>query len=166
MNPYNAIGSFLVGNLSKSLIQNLFWKTNSPIRGSIVYCDLAFGTAEHSGVYVGNGRIIHRNGNGLIEDVSVNQFLTDTTAISIYISCNAQGSAVGSESCAQTAEGMLGVQTDYSLLNENCHQFCSYCLDGDIFSSTFTLTQLKRDAHAYIQASQWRVWDLRHRHKG
>lgn len=166
MNPYNAISSFLVGNLSKSLIQNLFWKTNSPIRGSIVYCDLALGTAEHSGVYVGNGRIIHRNGNGLIEDVSVNQFLTDTTAISIYISCNAQGSAVGSESCAQTAEGMLGVQTDYSLLNENCHQFCSYCLDGDIFSSTFTLTQLKRDAHAYIQASQWRVWDLRHRHKG
>ena len=166
MNPYNAIGSFLVGNLSKSLIQNFLWKTNSPVRGSIVYCDLAFGTAEHSGVYVGNGRIIHRNGNGLIEDVSVNQFLADTTAISIYISCNAQGSAVGSESCAQTAEGMLGVQTDYSLLNENCHQFCSYCLDGDIFSSTFTLTQLKRDAHAYIQASQWRVWDLRHRHKG
>ena len=166
MNPYNAIGSFLVGNLSKSLIQNLFWKTNSPIRGSIVYCDLAFGYAEHSGVYVGNGRIIHRNGKGLIEAVSVNQFLADTTAISIYISCNAQGSAVGSESCAQTAEGMLGVQTDYSLLNENCHQFCSYCLDGDIFSSTFTLTQLKRDAHAYIQASQWRVWDLRHRHKG
>ena len=166
MNPYNVIGSFLVGNLSKSLIQNLFWKTNSPIRGSIVYCDLAFGTAEHSGVYVGNGRIIHRNGNGLIEDVSVNQFLADTTAISIYISCNAQGGAVGSESCAQIAEGMLGVQTDYSLLNENCHQFCSYCLDGDMFSSTFTLTQLKRDARAHIQASQWRVWDLRHRHKG
>ncbi|MEZ9648983.1 lecithin retinol acyltransferase family protein [Vibrio lentus] len=166
MNPYNAIGSFLVGNLSKSLIQNLLWKTNSPVRGSIVYCDLAFGTAEHSGVYVGNGRIIHRNGNGLIEDVSVNQFLADTTAISIYVSCNAQGSAVGSESCAQIAEGMLGVQTDYSLLNENCHQFCSYCLDGDMFSSTFTLTQLKRDARAHIQASQWRVWDLRHRQKG
>lgn len=166
MNPYNAIGSFLVGNLSKSLIQNLFCKTNSPIRGSIVYCDLAFGTAEHSGVYVGNGRIIHRNGKGLIEAVSIHQFLADTSAISIYISCNAQGSAVGSESCAEIAEGMLGVQTDYSLLNENCHQFCSYCLDGDMFSSTFTLTQLKRDAHAYIQASQWRVWDLRHRHKG
>ncbi len=56
MNPYHAIGSFVVGNLSKSLIQNLFWKTNSPVRGSIVYCDLAFGYAEHSGVYVGNGR--------------------------------------------------------------------------------------------------------------
>ncbi|TKF29744.1 hypothetical protein FCV50_15335 [Vibrio kanaloae] len=166
MNPYHAISSFLVGNLSKSLIQNLFWKTNSPIRGSIVYCDLAFGTAEHSGIYIGNGRIIHRNGNGLIEDVSVNQFLTNTTAISIYISCNAQGNAVGSESCAQTAEGMLGVQTDYSLLNENCHQFCSHCLSGDIFSNTFTLTQLKRDALLHIQASQWRVWDLRDRHKG
>ena len=165
MNPYNAIGSFLVGNLSKSLIQNLFWKTDGPVRGSIMYCDLAFGSAEHSGVYVGDGHIIHRNRKGLIEAVTIRQFLADTTAISIYISCNVQGSAVGSESCAQIAESMLGVQTGYSLLNENCHQFCSHCLDGDMFSSTFTLTQLKHDARTHIKASQWRVWDLKHRHK-
>lgn len=157
MNPYHAIGSFVVGSLSKSLIQNLFWKTDGPVRGSIVYCDLAFGYAEHSGVYVGNGRIIHRNGKGLIEVASIRQFLADTTALSIYVSCNTQGRAVGNESTAQIAGAMLGVQTDYSLLNENCHQFCSHCLSGDIFSNTFTLTQLKRDAHAHIQASQWRV---------
>ncbi|MFW1364841.1 lecithin retinol acyltransferase family protein [Vibrio parahaemolyticus] len=166
MNPYHAIGSFVVGSLSKSLIQNLFWKTNHPVRGSIVFCDLALGYAEHSGVYVGNGRIIHRNGKGLIEAVTIHQFLADTTALSIYVSCNAQGRAIGSEFTAQIAEAMLGVQTDYSLLNENCHQFCSYCLSGDILSNTFTLTQLKRDARTHIQASQWRVWDLRHRHKG
>ncbi|PMM03462.1 hypothetical protein BCT63_14225 [Vibrio kanaloae] len=166
MNPYHAIGSFVVGSLSKSLIQNLFWKTDGPVRGSIVYCDLAFGYAEHSGVYMGNGRIIHRNGKGLIEAASIRQFLADTTALSIYVSCNAQGKAVGNESTAQIAEAMLGVQTDYSLLNENCHQFCSYCLNGDIFSNTFTLTQLECDALLHIQASQWRVWDLRDRHKG
>lgn len=160
MNTYHAIGSFVVGSLSKSLIQNSFWKTDSPVRGSIVYCDLAFGYADHSGVYMGNGRIIHRNGKGLIEVSSIRQFLADTTALSIYVSCNAQGRAVGNESTAQIAGAMLGVQTDYSLLNENCHQFCSHCLSGDIFSNTFTLTQLKRDALAHIQASQWRVWDL------
>ncbi|NOI36065.1 hypothetical protein F0250_19290 [Vibrio cyclitrophicus] len=166
MNPYHAIGSFVVGSLSKSLIQNLFWKTDGPVRGSIVYCDLAFGYAEHSGVYMGNGGIIHRNGKGLIEAASIRQFLADTTALSIYVSCNTQGRAIGNESTAQIAGAMLGVQTDYSLLNENCHQFCSHCLSGDIFSNTFTLTQLKRDAHAHIKASQWRVWDLKHRHKG
>ncbi|CAK1701733.1 LRAT domain-containing protein [Vibrio crassostreae] len=166
MNPYHAIGSFVVGSLSKSLIQNLFWKTDGPVRGSIVYCDLAFGYAEHSGVYMGNGRIIHRNGKGLIEAASIRQFLADTTALSIYVSCNAQGRAVGNESTVQIAGAMLDVQTDYSLLNENCHQFCSHCLSGDIFSNTFTLTQLKRDALLHIQASQWRVWDLRGRHKG
>jgi len=166
MNPYNVIGSFLVGNLSKSLIQNLFWKTHRPVRGSIVYCDLAFGYAEHSGVYVGDGRIIHRTGKGLIEATSIRQFLSDTTALSIYVSCNAHGNSIGNGLTAQMAEDMLGVQTDYSLLNENCHQFCSYCLSGDIFSSTFTLTQLKRDARAHIQANQWRVWDLRHRNNG
>ncbi|EHR0799089.1 hypothetical protein KS868_004707 [Vibrio parahaemolyticus] len=166
MNPYHAIGSFLVGSLSKSLIQNLFWKTNHPIRGSIVYCDLAFGYAEHSGVYVGDDRIIHRNGKGLIETVSIRQFLANTTAISIYVSCNDHGRAIGNEFTAQVAESMLGVQTGYSLLNKNCHQFCSHSLSGDTFSNTSTLTQLKHDALTHIQASQWRVWDLRHRHKG
>ncbi|MFA0497177.1 hypothetical protein AB4555_25855, partial [Vibrio sp. 10N.222.54.B11] len=97
---------------------------------------------------------------------SIRQFLADTTALSIYVSCNAQGRAVGNESTVQIAGAMLDVQTDYSLLNENCHQFCSHCLSGDIFSNTFTLTQLKRDALLHIQASQWRVWDLRDRHKG
>ncbi|MEZ9449349.1 lecithin retinol acyltransferase family protein [Vibrio splendidus] len=166
MNPLKVLGALGLTQLGRSLADNLFHTTQAPERGSIVYCDLAFGSAEHSGVYVGDGHIIHRNREGLIEAVSIRQFLADTTAISIYISCNAQGSAVGSESCAQMAESMLGVQTGYSLLNENCHQFCSHCLDGDMFSSTFTLTQLKRDARAHIQASQWRVWDLQHRHKG
>lgn len=166
MNPLKVLGSLGLTQLGKSLADNLFHTTQAPVRGSIVYCDLAFGYAEHSGVYVGNGCIIHRNGKGLIEAVSFHQFLADTTALSIYVSCNAQGKAIGSEFTAQIAEAMLGVQTDYSLLNENCHQFCSYCLSGDIFSNTFTLTQLKGDAHAHIQASQWRVWDIRHRHKG
>ncbi|MFC3024267.1 lecithin retinol acyltransferase family protein [Vibrio zhugei] len=166
MNPYHLIGTFVLDRLSKSLIQNLFWKTNHPIRGSIVYCDLVFGYAEHSGVYVGGGRIIHRNGKGLIEAVSIRQFLADTTAISIYVSCDSYGNSTGSESTAQIAEAMLGMQTDYSLFNKNCHQFCSYCLSGDPLSNTFTLTQLKRDSCTHIQASQWRVWDLMHRHKG
>ncbi|WP_411066698.1 lecithin retinol acyltransferase family protein [Vibrio alginolyticus] len=166
MNPLKVLGSLGLTQLGKSLADNLFHTTQAPVRGSIVYCDLAFGYAEHSGVYVGDGRIIHRDGKGLIEAVSIHQFLADTTALSIYVSCNAQGKAIGSEFTAQIAEAMLGVQTDYSLLNENCHQFCSYCLSGDIFSNTFTLTQLKGDAHAHIQANQWRVWDIRHRHKG
>ncbi|ENI4128593.1 lecithin retinol acyltransferase family protein [Vibrio fluvialis] len=166
MNPLKVLGALGLTQLGKSLADNLFHTTQTPVRGSIVYCDLAFGYAEHSGVYVGNGRIIHRNGKGLIEAVSIHQFLADTTALSIYVSCNAHGHSIGSEFTAQIAEAMLGVQTDYSLLNENCHQFCSYCLSGDIFSNTFTLTQLKSDARAHIQANQWRVWDLRHRHKG
>ncbi|MGO2089984.1 MAG: lecithin retinol acyltransferase family protein [Oceanisphaera sp.] len=166
MNLLTVVGSVFANNLSQSLIHNLFWKTDGPVRGSIVYCDLAFGAAEHSGVYVGNGRIIHRNGKGLIEAASIHQFLADTTALSIYVSCNEQGKAIGCEFTAKAAEAMLGVQTNYSLLNENCHQFCSYCLSGNTLSNTFTLTQLKHDVHTLIQGSQWRVWDLRLRHKG
>lgn len=38
-----------------------------PIPGSVLYCDLTFGFTEHSGIYLGNGRIAHLNGKGLIE---------------------------------------------------------------------------------------------------
>ncbi|MEZ8358874.1 lecithin retinol acyltransferase family protein [Vibrio splendidus] len=125
-----------------------------------MYCDLAFGYAEHSGVYVGNGRIIHRNGKGLIEAASIRQFLADTSAITIYISCDANGTSVGFDDIANDAEALLGTQQAYSVLSKNCHQFCSYCITGSIHTNTFTLAQLKRDAREYIKASQWRAWDL------
>ncbi|ATD02344.1 hypothetical protein PTE01_35500 [Pseudoalteromonas tetraodonis GFC] len=160
MNLYNVIGHFLIGNLSKSLAHNLFWKTDGPVRGSIVYCDLAFGVAEHSGIYLGNNQIIHKNAMGLIETVSVYQFLAGTSAITIYISCDANGTSVGFDDIANDAETLLGTQQAYSVLSKNCHQFCSYCITGNIHTNTFTLAQLKHDAREYIKASQWRAWDL------
>ena len=44
-----------------------------PKIGSIVYCNLAI-VAEHTGIYVGDGKIVHRNGSGLVEMVSDDEF--------------------------------------------------------------------------------------------
>lgn len=41
--------------------------------GSIVYCNLAI-VAEHTGIYVGDGKIVHLNGSGLVEMVSTEDF--------------------------------------------------------------------------------------------
>lgn len=149
-----------VFNIAQSLTDNLFRKTNGPILGSIVYCDLAFGYAEHSGVYIGDNRIVHRNGKGEVEVVSSRGFLANTTAITIYVSCDSNGQAVGDEEVALQAVSQIGQVGDYELLGENCHQFCSYCLTGDSCNSTSLLSFLKYDAKHYINATQWRAWDL------
>ncbi|MNP65712.1 hypothetical protein D3C76_1613310 [compost metagenome] len=46
-----------------------------PEIGSVVYCDLALGYMDHSGIYVGNGRIAHLAGTGRIELVSPKKFI-------------------------------------------------------------------------------------------
>jgi hypothetical protein len=163
MNPFSIIGHLFGVNLATSLIDNLLWTTDSPVRGSVVYCDLAFGMAEHSGIYIGRNRIVHRNSRGIIEEVSLSEFLDGTTAITIYVSCDNSGNAVGGEDIASAAESMIGHQQDYSLFQNNCHQFCSYCVSGDWGSNSILLKHLKQDAKLFSGATQWRAWNLRTR---
>ena len=50
-------------------------RTNlEPGVGAPIYCDLGFNTVEHSGIYVGNNEVVHLNGNGQIEKVSLDGF--------------------------------------------------------------------------------------------
>ena len=50
-------------------IDAFFIHSVRPAVGSVVYCNLAV-VAEHTGIYVGNNKIVHLNGNGRIEKVS------------------------------------------------------------------------------------------------
>jgi hypothetical protein len=163
MNPFSLLGSALGLNLVTSLVDNLVWTVDAPIRGSIVYCDLAFGTSEHSGIYIGNNQIVHRNGRGKIELVTPGEFTSGTTGATIYVSCDKYGDAVGYDDVAHDAESMLGTKQNYSLLGKNCHQFCSYCLSGDWDNYHVSLSQLKYQAKSALGASQWRAWSLLNR---
>ena len=78
----------------KSTYKNFDTKV-MPEKGSVLYCDLSFGIAEHSGIYVGDNRIVHLNGKGEIEAVSPAEFLSLFALQDIYVSCM-ENSAVGS----------------------------------------------------------------------
>lgn len=78
-----------------------------PKKGSVLYCDLSFGIAEHSGIYVGDNCIVHLNGKGEIEVVSPAAFLSPFALQDIYVSCM-ENSAVGSERVANHALSMVG----------------------------------------------------------
>ena len=128
-----------------------------PEMGSIVYCDLALGYAEHSGVHVGAGQIIHLNGKGEIEMVSGEDFVVGNSK-TVYVS-SANGEAVGSDAAVARAWEMLGKKRDYNFLIDNCHQFSSGCLNGDFEYHLNFLWMLKDEAKKTIGATEWLLWD-------
>ncbi|STQ90839.1 lecithin retinol acyltransferase family protein [Iodobacter fluviatilis] len=159
---FGIFGKGLLGNLVESFVDNVIRDTVYPIKGSIVYCDLAFGNAEHSGIYVGNNKIVHLDGSGDIEIVSPKIFLDRlggfNSAISIYVSCDGD-SPVGSNKTAKRAKDMAGSCRDYNFILDNCHQFTSGCISGDFENSDNFLWMLKDTAKSELNASTWRVWE-------
>lgn len=149
-------------NLAESFIDNVIRSTvDNPAIGSVVYCELAAGLAEHSGIYIGNGKIVHLDGEGVIEAVSVKKFMKRlggiNTAISIYVSCKGN-KAVGAKAVAKRAKEMIGTSREYNLVLDNCHQFTAGCLTGDFENHCNFLFLLKDEAGERIGADTWRVW--------
>ncbi len=151
-----------LANLGESLLDEVFFDKVKPVKGSIVYCDLAL-IAEHSGVYIGGGRIAHLDGSGTVEIVTAKTFLKRlggyNPAMRIYVSCDEDG-AVGSQEIAKRAKAAAGKNRDYNLILDNCHQFASGCISGDFENADNFLCMLKHTAQNSINATNWRVWDL------
>ena len=117
----------------KYFIDSTFRAHVEPILGSVIYCDL-WVAAEHSGIYVGDGKI-----SNIVVD---NLLMADSTVRSsdpysftsksflgtkIYVSCNEQG-AVGNTLIAQGAKLHVGEKSFYGLVFKNCHQFSEKCV--------------------------------------
>lgn len=160
--PRNPLWSLVLkplSNLGESVVDNVFRDKVVPVAGSVVYCDLAFGYAEHSGIYIGRRRIVQLSSTGEIESVSPRRFIEGKTAISIYVSCQDRV-AVGDAAVARRARKMVGKHRDYNLVLDNCHQFSSGCLTGDFENADNFLWMLKRTTEAVLGSNTWRVWDL------
>ena len=144
-------------DLTESFIDKVIRDTvDTPIPGSVVYCDLAFGYADHSGIYIGIGQIVHLNSRGNIEIVSPEEFMEGTTAMSIYVSCRG-GKPVGSRQVANRAISMIGSSRDYNFVFDNCHQFVAGCLSGNFNNSSNFLWMLKDETRKVLRGDSWRV---------
>jgi hypothetical protein len=130
-----------------------------PEIGSVLYCDLALGYMDHSGIYIGNNEIVHLSGKGHIEIVSPKQFINGTTACSIYVSCRGT-SSVGSAAAAKLARDMVGTSRNYNFILDNCHQFCAGCLTGDFENACNFLWMLKHESEKQLGSDTWRFWDI------
>ena len=144
---YNLVESFVDG----------FRDAVKPVTGSVLYCDLVFGYAEHTGIYLGAGRIAHLNGQGIIEAVDRETFLEGTTGVSILVSSKDK-QAVGSPIVADRAKYMLGRRRKYNFLLDNCHQFAAGCLTGNFNNTQNFLWMVKDEAERRLSSNTWREW--------
>lgn len=129
-----------------------------PVPGSVVYCDLGAGFIEHSGIYIGNGRIVALERDGRIVSRTPEGFMKDTPAFCIYVSCSGDH-AVGSSEAAERAREKIGSRRNYNVATDNCHHFSYGCLSGNFESRVVMLRQLKAECSMTLDADRWCPWD-------
>jgi len=163
----------------KYFIDSTFRDPVTPVPGSVLYCDL-WVAVEHSGIYLGDGRIANVVVDGLAESTvrpsSPHSFTSKSTlGRKIYVSCDSHG-AVGHPVVARGADAHLGERAFYGLVIKNCHQFSSKCVNYVDYDAGFslwegllamlpgetwepTMAHLKSAARKKLGASKWRLWD-------
>lgn len=151
-----------VFNLGLSLIDNKVLDNVKPQIGSVLTCELIFGVADHSGIYIGNNKIVHLDGDGQVKIITPKQFLKRlggfNTAISIYVGCDDNASALGRKKIANRAKKMVGKYYNYRLFSKNCHMFTSGCITGNFKNTDIFQRSLSATAHDHLAVKKWRVW--------
>lgn len=149
---------------NRGLVQKFVFDSVEPIPGSIVCCNLGV-IVEHSGVYVGGGKIVHRDGNGYLASVNAKTFLERldgmNPAKTIYVSCR-NGRPVGGDIIANRARAALECPDKargYNVFTKNCHQFCQYCVTGVIDNGLgdFSFNNLELVLRDRLGMNSWRV---------
>ncbi|AYN96913.1 hypothetical protein EAW52_24765 [Pseudomonas sp. LTJR-52] len=157
----NFIFAHAAKSAAESIIDNYIRDTVTPQAGCVVYCDLG-SVVEHTGIYVGNGEIIHLDGSGLIEKVSANKFIRRlgglNPAQTIYVSCRGE-KPTGSVEASRMASSMLYSQYNYCVFSNNCHQFTSSCFTGNSENSDRFFMLLTETLRKEIEFDNWRAWD-------
>lgn len=161
----------------KNVIDMFHRKKVVPIEGSVLYADLYF-FVEHSGIYVGNGKISNikvnklSKGDSSVKISDAKDFTEKAFRKKIYVSSN-EKRAVGNIVVSNYALSRVGDKRPYNLFLKNCHTFCTLCLDKinlntmeetvvDTVDETWerTIRALKRKAQKKLGATKWYVWDL------
>lgn len=133
----------------------------APVPGTPVYCDLAI-IAEHTGIYIGDNKIVHLNGDGKIEVVTPKKFVSRLDGANpsktIYFAV-ANGKAASNQKIADRARAMIGKRRQYNVLLDNCHQFTCGCLSGDFENPCNYFTLVQAEIWSRFGIFSWKEWD-------
>lgn len=135
--------------------------------GCVVYHSMIGEMVEHSGIYVGEYKIVSVNAGGNPVDPNAKIVKTSTRKFIegglnsnrlIWVSCRGE-SAVGASEAAERARKKVGTLYPYNVATNNCHQFTSGCLTGLFKNTDFRFGSLKETAARVLGVDAWRIWD-------
>lgn len=174
-------GSFIAGNIavatlaadvmnvtrkeySRGFVDTIFKGGVKPVPGSVISCHM--GPVDHTGIYVGDGMIVHRDGDGRLVKTDKKEFLARfggfNPAFTAFVSCSGTdpigGAAIAARALAALEDPSF---QGYNLFFKNCHQFTQYCVTGcqDNGTLDFTHSSVERMAEEHLGFDNWRAWE-------
>ena len=147
--------------LIKRTADYLLHDTVKPKVGSVLHCRLP-AVAEHTGIYVGNGKVIELNGKGNIVKIPLSKFTGDFTpriGILIYVACDENEKVLYSNTISDRAFKKVGSKRDYNLLLDNCHQFTCGAITGEFENKNNYFWMVERciKKHYSVKKVKWRA---------
>ena len=158
--PRKPVNLSKLASMVKSIINGRD-QCRKPIAGTPVYCKLAL-VVEHTGIYVGNGKIVHLNGDGNIEAVGPKEFCARLDGLNptrtIYFA-ESRGKALGNTAIANRAKKKLDSTRNYNMLFDNCHQFTAGCISGDFDNPCNAFWMMELEIINKLGFFSWTEWD-------
>lgn len=117
-----------------------------PEKGCIVRCELGV-LLDHSGIYVGDGKIVNLNRNSEIKLENFKSFFppgTDPSSSKIYTACiDGTDIVLHSKKIRNRAIKKINQFTRYNILFNNCHRFTCGCITGNFENETVSFSMLE-----------------------
>ncbi|MBO4643219.1 MAG: lecithin retinol acyltransferase family protein [Alphaproteobacteria bacterium] len=135
-----------------------------PVKGCVLKCNLGV-VLEHTGLYIGDGKIVSLNRHSQIRIESERSFFppgTNPESNRIYTACYGKTDEVLSSSAiALRARKKVNQQTPYNVLFNNCHRFTTGCITGDFENDVVSFSQLEEVILAHQEKLHKTPWWLR-----
>ena len=133
-----------------------------PVRGCILRCDLGV-VLDHTGVYIGRGRIVSLNRHGQVRIETPVSFFppgTDPLKNRIYTAClKGTDTVLASSAAAARAKKKNNAKTEYNVLFNNCHRFTCGCVTGnfenDVMSFAMLEDTLNKNIRSLVPKRPW-----------
>lgn len=124
-----------------------------PVVGCILKCDLGL-LLEHTGVYIGDGKIVSLNRHSQIRVESPKTFFppgTNPDSNRIYTACFEKTDVVlAAPIVAKRAKKHINEKTPYNVLFNNCHRFTCGCVTGNFENDVVSFAMLEETLHRCI----------------
>ncbi len=155
MNKSRRFMVMLRKNFRKRRYKTLRSPDVKPVVGCILKCDLGL-LLEHTGVYIGDGKIVSLNRHSQIRVESPKTFFppgTNPDSNRIYTACFEKTDVVlAAPIVAKRAKKHINEKTPYNVLFNNCHRFTCGCVTGNFENDVVSFAMLEEILHKNIAA--------------